>query len=224
MNSCKHEKAGIRRVPSQARSLKRYEVILDAAAELFAESGFEKTTMEAIAARAQTSIGSLYQFFSNKHAIFRALAERSLNRSRDLFEQMLPKVQLERPWTDLLDSIIDSFAAFEYTDTGFRAIWANLHLYGEYAEVDKALYTMLVDRTRDILAERVQHIGKEQREVIATMVVEIVAGSLFLSSRRAPAFARKMLDETKVLLRRYLGPYFRAAQTSHDGTDHLFDS
>ena len=214
----KDKKAGTRRVPRQARSQKRYEVILDAAAELFAESGFETTTMEAIAARAGTSIGSLYQFFSNKHAIFRALAERSLDRSRNLFEQMPPQELLERPWTELLDAIIDSFAAFEYADSGFRAIWTNLHLYGEYAEADKALYDMLVDRTRDVLAGRIPHVSEEQREVIATMVVEIVAGSLFLSSRRESSLAGKMLEETKVLLRRYLEPYFRATKTSHDET------
>ena len=91
-----------------------------------------------------------------------------------------------------------------------------MHLYGEYADADKALYDMLVDRTREVLAGPIPHVNEEQREVIATMVVEIVSGSLFLSYRREPCFAAKMLDETKVLLRRYLEPYFSAAETTHD--------
>ena len=55
-----------RRVPVQERSKKRLEAILEAAARLFAGSGYEQTTMEGIAEAAGTSIGSVYQFFPNK--------------------------------------------------------------------------------------------------------------------------------------------------------------
>ena len=59
-----------RRVPTQERARRRVARILDAAALVFAEQGFEAATMEDIAARAETSIGSIYQFFPNKLAIF----------------------------------------------------------------------------------------------------------------------------------------------------------
>ena len=42
----------LRKRPVQARSRKRFEGILDAAADQFAEHGFDKTTMDAIAAAA----------------------------------------------------------------------------------------------------------------------------------------------------------------------------
>ena len=63
----------LRRVPQQPRGQRRIEAILDAAEQLFAEIGYDATTTNAIAARAHTAIGSLYQFFPNKEAITAAL-------------------------------------------------------------------------------------------------------------------------------------------------------
>jgi len=64
-----------RRLPQQARSRQRFNQILDAAARTFDEVGYEAATTEMIAVRANTSIGSLYRFFSDKSAILYALAE-----------------------------------------------------------------------------------------------------------------------------------------------------
>ena len=73
----------------QARSKERAERILDAAAHVFAEAGFDAATTEAIAERAETSIGSVYQFFPNKDALFDAIASRYFERSRALFERLM---------------------------------------------------------------------------------------------------------------------------------------
>src|SRR6202011_4219225 len=75
-----------RRVPTQDRSRQRVERILDAAARTFAEVGFEAATTETIAERAGTSIGSVYQFFPNKKALYDAIASRYLDRTRRLFD------------------------------------------------------------------------------------------------------------------------------------------
>jgi Transcriptional regulator len=59
--------------------------ILDAAKEAFLESGFERTSMDAVAARAQTSKRSLYAHFPTKDVLFAAVAERV----RELFQGRL---------------------------------------------------------------------------------------------------------------------------------------
>lgn len=53
-------------------------VILDAAEEVFARDGFHGARVEHIADRADLSVGTLYVHFANKHALFLALVERSL--------------------------------------------------------------------------------------------------------------------------------------------------
>jgi AcrR family transcriptional regulator len=73
------------RLPKQARSRERFDRILDAAAALFAEVGYDAVTADEIAARADTSVGGLYRFFPDKLAIFHALADRYFNQLQKLF-------------------------------------------------------------------------------------------------------------------------------------------
>src|SRR3954471_17613134 len=82
------EAALLRRVPQQDRGQRRVDLILDAASAVIAEVGVDGATTNAIAARARTSVGSLYQFFPNKDAIVQALAVRYTS----AFEQLKDRV------------------------------------------------------------------------------------------------------------------------------------
>ena len=56
----------------------RREEILEAAANIFAEKGFEKTTLEEIAAAAEFGKGTLYLYFSSKEDIFLSIFEEGI--------------------------------------------------------------------------------------------------------------------------------------------------
>jgi AcrR family transcriptional regulator len=62
-----------RRAPQQQRGELRLTQLLQAAASLLAEVGYDAATMTEIASRAHASIGTLYQYFPNKPAIVLAL-------------------------------------------------------------------------------------------------------------------------------------------------------
>jgi AcrR family transcriptional regulator len=59
----------------QERGTRRYEEIVVAAASLFAERGFDGTSLNAIAKAAGVTIASIYQYFPNREAIVDAVAE-----------------------------------------------------------------------------------------------------------------------------------------------------
>ncbi|WP_238578681.1 TetR/AcrR family transcriptional regulator [Inquilinus limosus] len=63
----------MRREPRRQRGRDRVAALLQAGAAVFAEKGYEATTMTEVAARAGASIGSLYQFFPSKEALADAL-------------------------------------------------------------------------------------------------------------------------------------------------------
>jgi AcrR family transcriptional regulator len=63
------------RSPKRARGRQRVAALLQAAAAVFAEKGFEAATMTEIAARAGAPIGSLYQFFPAKEALADTLVQ-----------------------------------------------------------------------------------------------------------------------------------------------------
>jgi len=195
-----------RRVPTQERSKKRVERILDAAAHVFAEDGYEAATMEAIAARAETSIGSIYQFFPNKLALFTALARHYHDKLRSFFDGLLGGPLLERPWPEILDNGIDAFALFHQSEVGFRAVWVGLYLTEQVVTEGEAINREFARRIQDVLAAKLPALPTRMRPVVATMIVEILTAMLIVSARR-PAEATALLAETKALLRRYLAPY-----------------
>jgi AcrR family transcriptional regulator len=65
-----------RKNPTQERSADTVEAILEAAARILEDEGFEGYNTNAVASRAGVSIGSLYQYFPNKDAITRSLLQR----------------------------------------------------------------------------------------------------------------------------------------------------
>lgn len=64
----------------------RREAITSAAAALFARQGFAETSTADIAKAAGISTGSLFYYFPDKAAIFRAIFEQDIPESRHLFE------------------------------------------------------------------------------------------------------------------------------------------
>jgi AcrR family transcriptional regulator len=81
-----------RRRPSQERSAALVDAILQATAELLRTEGPERATTNRIAARAGVSIGSVYQYFPNKEALFRALGERYVAKLRAALAETWPAV------------------------------------------------------------------------------------------------------------------------------------
>jgi AcrR family transcriptional regulator len=63
------------RVPKRQRGKQRVAELLAAGAAVFAEHGYEATTMTEIAARAGAPIGSLYQFFPSKEVLADTLVQ-----------------------------------------------------------------------------------------------------------------------------------------------------
>ena len=83
-----------RKQPKQLRSAQTRELILAAAARVFSEYGYLAGTTNRIAAAADISIGSLYQYFPNKDAILAALIDAHIDagaaRLAELFAEGLP--------------------------------------------------------------------------------------------------------------------------------------
>ena len=63
---------------SERRKAKTAAAILDAAEVLFRLRGFQATTIDEIAERADVSVGSVYVHFENKAGLYLALVERAL--------------------------------------------------------------------------------------------------------------------------------------------------
>jgi AcrR family transcriptional regulator len=73
-----------RRHPEQGRSKETVEDILESTAQVLKQVGFYETTTDRIAAQAGLSVGSLYQYFPNKIALYEALMMRHFEQSANV--------------------------------------------------------------------------------------------------------------------------------------------
>lgn len=197
----------LRRVPTQARSRQRFERMLDAAEHEFADVGFEAATMQAIAARAETSIGSLYQFFPNKQVLYDAISERYLSRVREMLDLLLSPELLARPWTEVLDTAVDAIWAFDRDAPAVRAVWLQGRVTPDLIHAGSAINREMAARLEVFLARHLLGLPPAQRSVVATMVVETISSMIFVATLRGEPAASQLMEETKVLLRRYLEGY-----------------
>jgi AcrR family transcriptional regulator len=181
------------------------EAIVAAAAIELADEGFDRARVEKIAARAKTSVGSLYQFFPDKAALFRALAERCLEQTRVTFELFMAESPV-RPWRETLTLLVDGIAALHENDPNFRAVLGNLDHYELFADADASLHEAIVSQIARQLRTVVDLPRARCEEVARTAVVALTA-TLVASRKLEPRARAAALAETKTMLERYIAGY-----------------
>jgi len=109
------------RAPSRRRGHERVAALLNAASDCFVEKGFDGTTMTEIAARAQASIGSLYQFFPTKEALAEALLVSLANGLNERMERLIAQTP---DWSteELAARLIRTFVDFRKQHPAFAAL------------------------------------------------------------------------------------------------------
>ncbi|MCE9573843.1 MAG: TetR/AcrR family transcriptional regulator [Deltaproteobacteria bacterium] len=94
------ERASTRREPKQQRARQTVEAVLEAVQRVLRRHGAAAITTNRVAEAAGVSIGSLYQYFPDKQAIFVALHDRHVDGVRHV---------IERTMTDCTEASLDEF-------------------------------------------------------------------------------------------------------------------
>ncbi|MDX2009828.1 MAG: TetR/AcrR family transcriptional regulator [Myxococcaceae bacterium] len=125
-----------RKEPAQARSRALVDAIVEAGARLLAEQGWEALTLQAVAARAGVSPGSLYQYFPDKAALVAEVTERQSQRELafhlERFAAITPDTSLEDTLRLMLRAVLD----FQRQEAAlFRATLDALQHLGRYQQL-----------------------------------------------------------------------------------------
>jgi AcrR family transcriptional regulator len=191
----------MRRIPRQARSQQRVDQILNAAALEFAEVGYETATTNAIAARADVPIGSLYQFFPNKEAILEALVDRYVGELRRLYERTLkPEVTEGLPQRAIIQRLVQGIAEFKASNAAFGTIFLSAGM----AEPAHAVHTEVIERVDALMAARFPALNPQRRRVCAVVCVGIVKGLMALMEPPDAIPAEQVVREIETALLAYI--------------------
>jgi AcrR family transcriptional regulator len=103
-----------RRHPTQKRAQETVNAILDAVIRLLKRNGVPAISTNSIAETAGVSIGSVYQYFPNKRAIFLALHERHIEQVDRMLQRKINESAgepLDRLVSHLMDGMIEVHAS-----------------------------------------------------------------------------------------------------------------
>jgi AcrR family transcriptional regulator len=191
-----------------ARGEKRIAEILEAAASVFADMGYEQATTNAIAAKAGISPGSLYQFFSNKDAIARRLAENYEADVRGMWATLFTDDAARLPLAELLDRIIGPILEFKLKRQGFAAFFEGSQTMPELAAVATGLHGEFIERMRRLLALRRPDLPEGELALSALVAVRTFKALLPMAIDAKPARRAAIVAEIKRALLGYLEPTF----------------
>jgi AcrR family transcriptional regulator len=113
--------AALRRRPVQRRSRERVSRLLDACAEVLDEVGYDALTTREVAYRAEVPIGTLYQFFADRQALCRALAERNPDGLLARLEARAGRRPVTT-WAAAGRLVVEEYAAMRRTVPGFGVV------------------------------------------------------------------------------------------------------
>lgn len=193
-----------RKMPTQKRARERVERILDVARDLIAESGSEAMKMSEVAQRAGISIGSLYQYFPDKAAIIRTLAEQYYALGRNCIGNALDEVWTPEALQSAFAALVDEYYGMFLEEPVMRDIWSGM-------QADKALCALDLEDSREngrVLAKAMLRAlpGRDPQmaERSAFLIFHLGEATMRLAIQLDAAEGRAVVDEYKRMALRHM--------------------
>jgi AcrR family transcriptional regulator len=193
-----------RKIPRQKRAVATVDAIVESAARILRERGYEATSVNEVARRAGVSVGSLYQYFPSKEALVGEVGRRHAQRTIDVFCSGFGALAHLPPSEAVRGVVRQLLRAFSIDPALRRA------LAGEPAVV-AAMETpefdaLLAEAIGGYLAFHRAHMRPTNLPLavrIVMIAVESVGGQLTLDER-SPAERAEIESELATLVLRYL--------------------
>jgi AcrR family transcriptional regulator len=196
----------MRSMPKQERGERRMQRLLDAAEQIFAERGYKAATTNEIAARAQTSIGTLYRFFPNKEAIVQHLIERYIQELHAVYEKMFQVDVVTMSLAEMIDHLIDPFVELKSAHPGLVSLFVGPHAALQIPAEFQKLLDESVLRIEKLWMRRFPHLDQETCHLYAVIFFQIRQALLSLAFSSATPAQEQVIKEMKTNLFRYLEP------------------
>ncbi|RDL45034.1 TetR/AcrR family transcriptional regulator [Marinomonas piezotolerans] len=194
--------------PVQSRSIKRTQQILEVTSELLETVGLNDLNTAIIAKEVGISVGSLYHYFPNKHAILYAMGKSWL----DSIEVVLKEIQewdLEAlSLSEFIDHVVDiNLRTYRQQRAVLRLVQAMFSV-PELRELDEHHDAMVISQ----MAKVFKRIGLKkhirERERIARLYLEVTHSTYLVAVNQNERRAARTLADLKLMLTSLLAHHF----------------
>ncbi len=186
------------RIPLTAKGRSRVDLLMRSARDLFAASGYDGTTMTAIASEAGASIGSLYQYFPTKHHIVREIEKDGLS---DVLACLERAGRSDQPPCEVALAAFDALIDHSDRDPAFRVVC-------ERRDLDPVERKRLKDTIAARIADRLRRaeppLSPSRAMVSAILVLHLSEAANAPGSNGIPASEALKRSEIRRMLGLYL--------------------
>ena len=199
----------LRNEPVQARSAARLSSLLDAAAEVVEEVGYERLTTAMVAERAGASIGTVYRYFPDRIAVLEGLSARAFRRFLDRITEHYRDSRLESV-EERVSAAVDVYVDLYRTERGFRVVRFGDVVDVRLLEGRRSNTEVLAERLADIAGERGS--GHPPEELVFRLQVAIalcealIHRAFVIDPRGDEGFVGEAKAVAVEYVRRHLGP------------------
>lgn len=187
-----------RRHPSQNRSKERVAVILDAVKGLIEDNGIGNLKISDIAKRANTSPGSIYQYFSDKETIILSLAEHFMEKIHLIVDKHIQALVTIEDLGMVLNNNFDDIYQLHKDESALRQIWfesidtelINLATLDSHIKADKIYQGVLQ------VASAKSKVQLKQFILLMSLLFSSVMRLCFSSNADTPEQLRKIYVDT----------------------------
>ena len=193
-----------RKTPIQARSTATVEAIFEATIQLLLTLGIERLTTTRVAQRAGVSVGTLYQYYPNKHSLLYAVLENHLNGVMSRVEAACGGA-CHKPLAQMIKETVEAFV-----DAKMERADISVALYRVSAEVGgPELVKRASVRSRKALEAMLRtapDIQSPPEKVCIEIMLAAMAGAMrsLLENEPSPVTVRKAREQLVLLCQSYM--------------------
>ena len=198
--------------PVQSRSIKRTQQILEVTSNLLETVGLNDLNTAIIAKEVGISVGSLYHYFPNKHAILYAMGKSWLDSIEevlnDIEEWPVESLSLE----DFIDQVVDiNLRTYRQQKAVLRLVQAMFSV-PELRELDERHDDMVISQMAKVFKRLGFNKHIRERERIARHYLEVTHSSYLVIVNQNEQRATRTLQDLKIMLQSLLAHHLKSPE------------
>ena len=156
----------------------RREQLLDVGRTLFAEKGFEATSIEEIAARAGVSKPVVYEHFGGKEGLYAVVVDREMS---DLLDRLTEALSAAHPRKLVEQAALALLTYIEEQTDGFRILSRDSPVAGSGGGTFSSLLNDIASQVEHIMAREFDQRGMDVK--LAPMYAQMLVGMVALTGQ-----------------------------------------
>jgi AcrR family transcriptional regulator len=188
-----------RRTPQRKHGERRVIALLDAADAVIVEHGYGGATMTLIAERAGSSIGTVYQYFSDKDAIVYALGARYAEEMASLWPPLAEQLQMLD-----LDAFVDTLIQALVLFMAERPAYVHLMAAPKQYKRDDKTRFRLREGFAALIRDRNSRLSPTDAQFVTSVTLRIIMGLAQEYGRVKQNERHRLIGEFSSALKTYL--------------------